>query len=141
MGLWQIRDTATAPRAATMRGMERWDAWLTRAGLAALLLAALLLTPLADAQAAHLQLGHGSDQPAAAGHPHHGATGEHSHEHHHTVLHTAGNLAQPQQPELFTGAATVSPVPPRAGAAQAHPTDPVRDTGRTPQALLQVWRI
>ena len=140
-GLWQIRDTATARRAATIRDMGRWEAWLARAGLATLLLATLLLTPLADAQAAHLQVGHGSGQPAAAGHPQHGAAGEHSHEHHHTVLHAAGTMAQPPQPELLTRAAAFIPVPPGAGAEPAPPTDLVRDTGRSPQALLQVWRI
>lgn len=121
--------------------MGQWGALLTRTGLAALLLTALLLTPLADAQAAHVQLGHGSGQSVAPGHTHHGATGEHSHEHHHTVLHTAGTLARPPQPELLTGAATLISVPPGVIAGPAPPTALVRDTGQPPQALLQVWQI
>lgn len=124
-----------------MRGMERWGAWLARAGLAVLLLAALLLMPRADAQAAHLQIGHPAGGPVAAAHDHPGAAGEHSHEHHHPVLHTAGAPAHPQQQILLAAPAAVTTVPSGAGAVPAPRTVPDRDTGQPPQALLQVWRI
>ncbi|MEV0134166.1 hypothetical protein AB0H83_37615 [Dactylosporangium sp. NPDC050688] len=139
-GLWQIRDTATAQRAAIIRDMVRWTVWLTRAGLATLLLASLLLTPRAEAQAAHLQLGHPAVHSTTAGHDHHGAAGEHSHEHHHTVLHTAGVLAQPHQPKLIADASTFT-VPSVAVAGPAPRTVPDRDTGQPQQSHLQVWRI
>ncbi|MFF5225104.1 hypothetical protein [Dactylosporangium sp. NPDC000521] len=121
--------------------MVRWTVWLTRAGLAVLLLASLLLAPRAEAQAAHLQLGHPAVHSATAGHDHHGAAGEHSHEHHHTVLHTVGTSAYPQQPKLISGTVAFTTVPAGVIAEPAPHTVPDRDTGKPRQSHLQVWRI
>ena len=128
---WRRRPTA----------MGWWGAWPVPAGLALLLLASVLLAPLASAQSAHLRLGHAAGASAAAGHDHHGATGEHSHEHHHDVLHTAGTPTQPQQPKPLTGSATFTTVPPGTLAEPAQRTVPVRDTGEPQRSHLQVWRI
>ncbi|MGI5176276.1 hypothetical protein ACQEVZ_08115 [Dactylosporangium sp. CA-152071] len=119
-----------------------WVLWPARAGLTFLLLLSLLLAPLASAQSAHLLQGHPDGHAASAGHGHHGVTGEHSHQHHHNVLHTAGAPAYPQQPKLPTGSATVITVP--AGVVTEPPPPPAvpdRDTGQPRQSHLQVWRI
>ncbi|MET7423384.1 hypothetical protein [Dactylosporangium sp. NPDC005555] len=121
--------------------MGRWGARPARVGLAVLLLAAFLLTPLARAQSAHLALGHPDSPSAAAGHDHHGAAGEHSHQHHHNVLHTAGAPTQPQQPKLPAGSETVTVVPAGVVAEPAPRTTQGRDTGRPRQSHLQVLRI